>query len=68
MSTDTGPELRIDIPLELAQLLDAVVLSKGLKKRADYCVPVLRAAIDAEVHAATVLLRCARINPLAAER
>lgn len=68
MATPDGyTELRIDIPNEMAQLLDAVVMSKKFSKRADFCLPVLQKEIDRELHAATVLLRCARINPLASE-
>jgi hypothetical protein len=70
MATPDGyTELRVDIPDQLASLLDAVLMAKFGKngKRADIVVPVLAAMVDKEVHEATVLLRCARINPLAAE-
>lgn len=57
-------ELRIDVPVELIQRLDAVMQSKGMTARAQYVVPLLEAAISKEVHAATLLLRMCRINPL----
>lgn len=70
MGTPTGyTELRVDIPDELAVLLDAILMSKFGKngKRGDVVIPVLTAMVDREIHEATVLLRCARINPLAVE-
>lgn len=57
-------ELRIDVPADLIQRLDAVMQSRGLKARADYVVPLLEDAIAKEVHSATLLLRMCRINPL----
>lgn len=36
----------------------------GHKARADWVVPTLEKAISHELHRATVLLRCAGINPL----
>jgi hypothetical protein len=58
-------ELRIDIPAELARRIDALMMVNRLKARADYVVPELTRAVDEEFHRATVLLRCAGINPLA---
>lgn len=61
----TAPiELRVDIPEELAQRIDALMLVHKLKSRADYVVPILTSAVDAEFHKAILLLRMARINPL----
>lgn len=57
-------ELRVDIPEELAQRIDALMMVGKLKSRADYVVPILTAAVDAEFHKAILLLRMARINPL----
>ncbi len=57
-------ELRVDIPEELAQRIDALMMVGKLKSRADYVVPILTAAVDAELHKAILLLRMARINPL----
>ena len=57
-------ELRIDISRELAHRIDALMMVDKLKSRADYVVPVLLEATDAAFHRATVLLRCAGINPL----
>lgn len=57
-------ELCVDIPEELAQRIDALMLVGKLKSRADYVIPVLSAAVDAEFHRAILLLRMARINPL----
>lgn len=58
-------ELRIDISAELASHIDAMLMVDNLKSRADYVVPILEKAISKELHRATVLLRCAGINPLA---
>ncbi len=57
-------ELRVDIPEELAQRIDALMMVGKLKSRADYVVPILTQAVDAEFHKAILLLRMARINPL----
>lgn len=65
MSTPHGMvELRVDITKELAERIDALLMVGRLKARADYVVPVLSAAVEEEFHRATVLLRCAGINPL----
>lgn len=58
-------ELRVDIPAELARRIDAMLMVDGHKARADYVVPLIERAVNAELHRATVLLRCAGINPLA---
>ena len=58
-------ELRVDITHELASRIDAMLMVDGLKSRADYVVPILEKALNYELHRATVLLRCAGINPLA---
>jgi hypothetical protein len=57
-------ELRVDIPAELARRIDALMMVNRLKSRADYVVPELTRAVEDEFHRATVLLRCAGINPL----
>jgi hypothetical protein len=57
-------ELRVDVPAELMQRLDAVMQAKGMTARHQWVVPVLEEAIAREVHAATLLLRMCRINPL----
>jgi hypothetical protein len=57
-------ELRIDISRELAARIDALMMVDGLRSRADYVVPVLLRETDSAFHRATVLLRCAGINPL----
>ena len=57
-------ELRIDISRELAARIDALMMVDKLKSRADYVVPVLTESTEAAFHRATVLLRCAGINPL----
>lgn len=68
MSTPSDKaELRCLIPAELMQRLDAVMRSKGCDSRADWLIPVLEAEIAKEVHAATLLLRMCRVNPLATE-
>ena len=64
MATDKI-ELRVDITPELASRIDAMLMVDGLKSRADYVVPTLEKALNYELHRATVLLRCAGINPLA---
>lgn len=69
MATPHGmTELRVDIPTELAQLIDAVMMAKGLRSRAEFCVPELQKVVDKHIEEATVLLRCARINPLATDK
>lgn len=60
-------ELRFKISVELMQMLDAVRQSKGYENRGDLLIPMLEEMVRKEVHAATVLLRIARINPLLAE-
>lgn len=62
--SDGTVELRVDIPVELARRIDALLMVNKLKARADYVVPELTMAVDKEFHRATVLLRCAGINPL----
>jgi metal-responsive CopG/Arc/MetJ family transcriptional regulator len=57
-------ELRVDIPDELARRIDALMMVNKLKSRAEYVVPELMRAVEEEFHRATVLLRCAGINPL----
>lgn len=58
-------ELRFDVPASLATKIDALMMVDKHKSRADYLLPVLERAVDAEFHRATLLLRCAQINPLA---
>lgn len=64
MATDKV-ELRVDITHELDRRIDAMLMVDGLKSRADYVAPILEKALNYELHRATVLLRCAGINPLA---
>lgn len=65
MATPNGfTELRVDIPDELAKRIDALMMVNRLKSRAEYVVPELTRAVEEEFHRATVLLRCAGINPL----
>ena len=64
MATDKV-KLRVDITHELASRIDAMLMVDGLKSRADYVVPILEKALNYELHRATVLLRCAGINPMA---
>jgi len=45
--------------------LDGIKRSRGHKGLDVFCVPALEAAAEVEIHRATVLLRCAGINPLA---
>lgn len=66
-ATPDKTELRCLIPADLMQRLDACMRSKGLEARADWLVPVLEAAIEKEVHSATLLLRMVGVNPLARE-
>lgn len=58
-------ELRVDITPELASRIDAMLMVDGLKSRGEYVVPIIEKALNYELHRATVLLRCAGINPLA---
>ena len=62
-NTDTV-ELRIDISKDLATRIDAIMMIKKLKSRADYVVPLLTVSTDLAVHEATLLLRCVGVNPL----
>lgn len=65
MATPHGyTELRVDIPDDLARRIDALMMVNRLKSRAEYVVPELTKAVEEEFHRATVLLRCAGINPL----
>lgn len=65
MATPQGfTELRVDIPDDLARRIDALMMVNHLRSRAEYVVPELTRAVDEEFHRATVLLRCAGINPL----
>lgn len=61
-------ELRGMVPRRLMEMLDAVSQAKGHQSRFDWLVPLLEAEVEREIHAATVLLRIANINPLATER
>ena len=61
-------ELRGMVPRRLMELLDAVSQAKGHQSRFDWLVPLLELEVEREIHAATVLLRIANINPLASER
>lgn len=60
-------EIRFLVTRRLATLIDALMLADGLAARNDWVIPVLEAEANRRVHAATVLLRCAGINPLAAD-
>ena len=60
-------ELRVDIPEDLARRIDALMMVNRLKSCAEYVVPELTRAVEEEFHRATVLLRCAGINPLLSE-
>lgn len=60
-------EMRFFVSHELAGHIDAVLQANQLQSRAEFLVPVIQAAVEKEIHRATVLLRCARINPLATE-
>lgn len=66
MSAPEGyAELRIYIPHVLHVRLDGIKRAQGHKGLDVFCVPALEAAAEVEIHKATVLLRCAGINPLA---
>lgn len=67
MSDLRDTELRGNIPRRLMELVDAVAQAKGFQSRFDWLVPLLEAEVAREVHAATLLLRMARINPLASD-
>lgn len=67
MSDLRDTELRGNIPRRLMELVDAVAQAKGYQTRFDWLVPLLEAEVAREVHAATLLLRMARINPLASD-
>lgn len=66
MSAPDGySELRIYIPHVLAVRLDGIKRAHAHKGLDAFCVPALESAVEVEIHKATVLLRCAGINPLA---
>lgn len=56
-------EMRFDVTRELANRIDAMIMVDNLKSRQEYLVTLIEKAIDAELHRAIVLLRCAGINP-----
>ena len=56
-------EMRFDVSSELANRIDAMLMVDGHKSRQEYLVPLIEKAINSELHRATVLLRCAGINP-----
>lgn len=62
---DGYTELRIYIPHVLAVRLDGIKRAHAHRGLDVFCVPALEAAAEVEIHKATVLLRCAGINPLA---
>jgi len=68
MSDVRDIELRMNISRGLMTLIDALMLADGHSARADWVIPVLQAECDRRVHAATVLLRIAGINPLITDR
>lgn len=57
-------ELRGLVPMSLLQRLDAIQLADGAESRMDVIIPVLEEFALKRLHAATVLLRTARVNPL----
>lgn len=68
MSDLRDTELRGNIPKSLMVLIDALSQADGHASRFDWLIPVLQAEADRRVHAATVLLRIAGINPLQSAR
>ena len=61
-------ELRFKVSVDLMQMLDAVRQAKGYESRGDLLIPILEEMVRKEIHAATVLLRIARINPLVTDK
>ena len=60
-------ELRFKVSVDLMAKLDAVRQAKGFESRGDLLIPILEEMVRKEIHAAKVLLRIARINPLLAD-
>jgi len=63
MAEPRDSEIRFNVSRRLAQLIDALVQSKGLQGRAELLTPIIEALVDKELHEATILLRMAGINP-----
>lgn len=63
MAETRDSEIRFNVSRRLAQLIDALVQSKGLQGRAELLTPIIEALVDKELHEATILLRMAGINP-----
>lgn len=57
-------ELRIDCPRDVLSQIDAIAMADNLKGRGEWLLPIIERELKREMHRATVLLRCAGINPL----
>ena len=60
-------ELRGTVPRRFLELLDAVAQAHGMG-RMELVMSVVEPELERRIHAATVLLRCVGINPLASDR
>lgn len=60
-------EIRFLATRTLAQRIDALIQVDGLAGRAELLAPCIEAMVEKRIHAATLLLRMAGINPLAPE-
>lgn len=65
MTSNDQAELRIDCPRSILSQIDAIAMTDGLKGRGEWLMPIIERELERELHRATVLLRCAGINPLA---
>lgn len=63
MSEPRDVELRGNVTKRLLALIDACAQADGLG-RMEWCMPILERECERRLHAATVLLRMAGINPM----
>lgn len=61
-------ELRGMCPRGLIDLIDAAMIADGMESRMDVVIPILWTELRKRLHAATVLVRAARVNPFESDR
>lgn len=66
MNLDRKTELRVEIPREIADVLDGVSLAQDMK-RTELVSGILESWARAEVHKWTVLGRVARLHPVVSD-
>ena len=60
--------MRFWVSQKLAGQIDSILQANEFQARAEFLVPAIEKAVAKEIHKATVILRCAGINPLAREQ